>query len=763
MSSLTTLQQTLPPYLDQNNPSVNALVQAIASVLDNQDQAITDLRTLASVVGATGNDVDYLASFFGLYRMVNETDGHLLSRMAATPLPRATQFYFPQAVQAITGQAADLWIPGGGQLRDWDLLTNFNWTRTSVAQTFSRSGSAYNPFTNTTVGANVPTFWPMGVFPSEDVQTGVGVSPASTNLMPYSNLSSTASTTVWQADTALLGTWEAPIGNLTDLADGITVTLSSTEDVLITGSSLWTGTLTGRLKYSGTPSLVGIVLDASSNGNCYYAAFTGTDVVGGILLNSTFTQLGATTYSLAAGTFAWLRIEQSGTTLTVYYAPDASGSPGTWTQAFSVTDSTFTSGKVGLLLQGSSGETLTCTNLTLQAEFPTTATPGPNGAFYDFLALNSNPQFVLTGNTIRWASAGGNLPTSLSFSPVTVSPNTTYALSAWVLAANLTGTATLEVYDASAQTTATLATITHQAGWVRLGGTYTTGTTASTLQLQMSFPATAGGTLDIGFLQIETPVQTPYISNTTSGTASRQAESLNVQASLPINGQGTVVIEAMIGSPGTILEWASGQASLAWNGTEFTFTLGNGTHSASVTNTPATPAGTYLLVGEWGDYGMRLWVNGTVQNSTTLYTPQTADSTLYIGSGASSPGPGGYYANIVVASASYPQAEVAKWTPGIATPVFIPDLFHAYYVNGDFTAFRPGLFEFMGVWGFEASGLASYSGTLVLDQGYLDVNYLLGAQTPAIDIFGGGLPAQIVQQSVPAGQMVLPWIRGQIT
>ena len=764
MSTLDTLQRTLPPYFDQSDANVQALIQAMNASLSAQDTAISDMRAIASFLGATGNDVDYLAVFFGLNRLSGETDGHLLQRMSNTILPRATQFYFPQVVEAITGLPADMWTPGGAQLINWDVLSNFNWDRTTVTTAFTRNSTAYDPYTNTTVADNEPTWLPVSTFPeSTDTMTAIGVSPASTNLVPYSNLSNVSSTSVWSLDVANIGTWQAPVGSVSDLAGGV-VTLSSTEDILITGNSLWTGELTARLEYTGSPALAGIVMDSDNNGNCYYVCITGTSVVFGYIVNGAKTQLGSVAYSVPASTFVWLRIQQSAGNITVWYAPDSAGSPGAFVQVGSVASSEFASGKIGLIVQGSSGNTVTYTTLTLSASFPTNLTIVPTSGFYDAVALNASPGFVIDGNTVRWQSGGGNVATSINGPAIAVSPSTTYAVSIWVLAPSLTGTANLQVYDTSAATTTTVATIQAANGWVRVYGTYTTGATATTITPELSFPASAGGYFDFGFFQIETPVVTPYIQNTSSGAATRAAETFTITTSLPIQGQGLVALQTLLGNPGTILEWSSGQLSIAWTGTEIQLTLGNGTDSntvsASLTEPYAWTSQWHTIIGVWGNDSMSLWVDGTEVTSTTLYAPITADNTLYVGSNAARDASGGYFADLTVSTAALPSTELRKWSPTVAAPVFLTDNCRFYAVNGTLSAFRPGILGYEGCWGFAASGLTTQSDSLFLNVDYLDNQFLAGPQSPQISLFGNSLAAQTISNSNSAGQQVLPWVRG---
>jgi hypothetical protein len=97
--------------------------------------------------------------------------------------------------------------------------------------------------------------------------------------------------------------------------------------------------------YLASGSATALYLNASSGNNLFFGQ-TGTNLAVYKTIGGTQTALFDVTYN--ATSMAWLRISESGGTVSFATAPDASGSPGTWTSQFSCADTVFTFGLTAL-------------------------------------------------------------------------------------------------------------------------------------------------------------------------------------------------------------------------------------------------------------------------------------------------------------------------------------------------------------------------------------------------------------------------------
>lgn len=135
--------------------SVVSLMQQIqTNLFETAESYLNQAHQIASILGATGTDLDTIASRFGIIRVAGQTDAQLLSQIGNSlnfsvnkPSIIQTASYLSQQIQ--------IYEPAGGSAIDWNPLTNFRYDRQAVTGTFTRNSVAYNS-SFTVYSANAP-------------------------------------------------------------------------------------------------------------------------------------------------------------------------------------------------------------------------------------------------------------------------------------------------------------------------------------------------------------------------------------------------------------------------------------------------------------------------------------------------------------------------------------------------------------------------------------------------------------------------------
>ena len=245
------LSRHLPAFLNPQDAVVSVILGASQSVQEDGESALAQAHAIAGVIGATGEDLDFEASIYGIRRLTGETDAHLLSRIQLSAGPGVSPNGITSYLQSIN-QSAQFYEPAGGSFVAWNPRTNFRYDRETVAMTWARSTSAYGP-TGTEYAANDPTWQPQGVM------QWVGVFAGTSNLLLNSRFLSTSGTPVepvsWTVTEASGGTIDVTTG--TSPYSGNILSLSNTTS----GASA--GTVTQN---AGTIAQSTYVFSAYANG-----------------------------------------------------------------------------------------------------------------------------------------------------------------------------------------------------------------------------------------------------------------------------------------------------------------------------------------------------------------------------------------------------------------------------------------------------------------------------------------------------------------
>ena len=150
-----------PAFLNPNDPAVSVVLGAQQTVLEDAETALATAHQIVSVVGATGDDLDFIASIYGVQRLAQETDAHLLGRIPLTVDSSVSPNNIMRHLQSIS-QTAQFYEPAGGSFVGWNPLLNYRYDRESVAMTWTRSTTAFSP-TGAESAANIPAWSTQGI------------------------------------------------------------------------------------------------------------------------------------------------------------------------------------------------------------------------------------------------------------------------------------------------------------------------------------------------------------------------------------------------------------------------------------------------------------------------------------------------------------------------------------------------------------------------------------------------------------------------
>lgn len=427
------------------------------------------------------------------------------------------------------------------------------------------------------------------------------------------------------------------------------------------------------------------------------------------------------------------------------------------------------------------------TQLLSNTDFSSTSAGIPTGYAEslltgDTMAVGTDSTYPISGDSVvTWthgttATSGDSTFTSPA---VNVTASTQYALSLYINTSGITvGNVSLAVVDASAGTTTVLTTQGVSSGYIRFYGTYTTGTSASTLQLQLQFSYATTGTASFGSPQIEAAAApTEYLRNSaTTGTATRAAETLTYPSSVtPAWGQATIAVAVAV-TPASQLTGAlnylvQGPITIWWNGSYGTWTVqfGDGTDNTTLVAPGALSVGLHYLIVRWhAEIGQAdFWIDGQqIASTTDVYAPSSGQAvTWYIGSNSvGSTQVNGYVGNLTVLNAWVADDTIRQWSATIRTPIYAATMLQANYENESLasttgaTVFGTSYYLFLDLTNTSATGQTN---PFYLDVGYLDTDYLGGSNQAALESYGLGA-SSILADNLAAGIDPQAWTPGSV-
>lgn len=284
------IRRHLPGFLNQGDPVVQMMTGASQTVLEDAETALSAAHQVAAILGAEGSDLDFVASVYGLTRLPNETDAHLLGRIGLVADPPVSPNGIQAHLQALSEQAT-FYEPAGGSLVGWDPRKSWRYDRSTVSATFARSSIAFGP-DGAEYASGDPTFEAQGSM------WWAGVFEATTNIVLNSRFlvtsGSPALPTAWTATPASGGT--IAIGSPGPYA-GNTVTFSNTTQ----GASA--GTLSQDVgAISQAPYTLSAYVSGAITLEAYAENSSGTpDTAVSVTSSDTGDQLITVTYTPSAG------------------------------------------------------------------------------------------------------------------------------------------------------------------------------------------------------------------------------------------------------------------------------------------------------------------------------------------------------------------------------------------------------------------------------------------------------------------------------
>lgn len=156
----------------------------------------------------------------------------------------------------------------------------------------------------------------------------------------------------------LASQWANSVGTFTWSTGGVAVKCDTSWDSSLISTSVYDLTSSSIYikagPYLASGSATDLYLSGATTGNNLFFGQSGTNLVVYKTISGTQTALFDLTFN--ATSMAWWRISESGGTVSFATAPDASGSPGTWTTQYSCADSVFTFGLTALSVTFGTGD-----------------------------------------------------------------------------------------------------------------------------------------------------------------------------------------------------------------------------------------------------------------------------------------------------------------------------------------------------------------------------------------------------------------------
>lgn len=732
------LSRYLAPFLNRDDPVVQTIVGGFATQWEQVESDWDAANAVWSVLGASGDALTREAGYMGLNRLPNESDDHLLQRMANVLNQRPTQSAVAKSIAllSLNEEAPSVYQPFGGALVEWDPAASFRFDRQTADATLTRSSTAWDPFTQSIVGNNTPTFVSVNTVPDapNTVQTGVGVWEEATNLWPNSTWEgATTLTSICTPSTTNPAYWTVQSGVMPAAVSG---TWSGTAPVVMTTGPNFVPTLivSGTLTVNGNAGL----LWGFQNGAGYIAGITGTT----IYLGTASTASGPVI--VQSGTLTTANAVQLSVEWTTNGQHTLTWNDGTQSGTLTMTNTSQSQGSVGFALWSGSA---TYTPGSVQGIFPANLTLTLSDGPAVQMLTGTQAQMPAPGMAIQWWDIGSGT-TSIAGLPTTLSQSGTWSW--WGESFYTTGTGS---YSAGTYTNSWAS-----ATW----GTQALTVPAGTYTPTWSWTGT-GGTAYIGMPQWEaTAYSTPYIPNTTTGTTSRAAELLQFPALAHNQNQGMIGLglwgsTALNAQSGTVWSYQSGTNGLtvAFDGTQWisTWKSPSGSFQSTWTGTLAPNQWHYGL-WQWGPLGWQWGWDGIVQSGTTTvpWSGGTYQLTVY---------PNGYVTNLTVSDGVLPASETSQWAYNLLTPLFATTVAQANWIGEALTLTQgqsAGGYAYS--LGTAVSTIAPYPDTtMVLDVEPLDESSLAGTTSSSIPV---PILQQALQALIPAGTWLFPWQRGNL-
>ena len=749
------LKRYLPPYLNPDDSVVETVLGAFAAQWEQVATTWEEALQVFSILGATGSALTAIGHFFSVDRFPDETDDHLLARIAAVLSRRPTQNGFQYNINLLSQNGTvNLYTPTGAYLTEYNPSLSYRWDRQTITGTFTRKTSAWDPYTRQVVGENTPTFTAVrGVPPANtDTQAALQVWQSASNFWPYASWTNTVLSPTFTPNTANSAYWTvlegtAPAFNATSISS-----VSSTW--VVTGP-----TYTEPLSWTGTLDTTGMsaLLWAWGSSGGYFAGVSGTTVLLGKGTTSTWTVLDSGSLPAATtitGTVHW----GAGGSLLFQWTQ------GTTTGTLSGTDTTYTSGQVGWGNWAGSG------TFSPQA----VQTPFPSNIQVD---LPAGVSAQVVDQTVCDLPAPGNaiqlqfpLPDSATLTGPAFTLNQSGTWSWW------------------GQTTTTTGTLIAQAGnysttWSAYPwGDFSLSIPSGTYMPQWVCSGT-NGSVWIGMPQWEvTPYPTPYIFNESPSTLRSNESAQVVGLACPQNqgmvGLGVYITDAFNAVGTTLWELNSGTAiittgttALAWQlASENTFPstvncqwqndqwvttwTTSGTSFSTTWDLPLAPNQWHYGLWTWGPLGWSWSWDGVTQTGADIVPWAAGEYTLAFGQDAQ-------YTNVTVSDGVLPPAETTQWSSTFLTPIFSQTVWQGNFTNnifaGDQGQMGNGWPNMIGI-------QFPYSTTQASDVFILNSSALnespLGGQLQKVN---ASLVQSIINPSLPAGIVPFGWQRGILT
>lgn len=732
------LTRHLAPYINAQDPVVSTVLGAFATQWASAETLWNTANDIWGILGATGTNLTRIADYFSVARLPNETDAHLLQRMAATLSRTPTQVGVQQALQLLnfTASPVPVYFPLGGTTIAYDPSVSFRFHASGTSGTFTRASSAWDPFSHAVLGENEPTFQSVGPIPNAPtwMQTGVGVWQASTNLWPHSE---------WTAQTALTPTM---IPTVTE--PGYWTLVSGTMPVA-SGTS-WTTTdpailVTGP-EYSPPQGLSGTITTAGIGGilfgwgasEGYVAGVSGTTVyLGTAGLNGPVIISSGTLSSTTA--VAWDITWDTGGAISAQW------STSTQSGTLSITSTTLTQGVCGWAQWVGSG---TFTPGAISSPWPTNLTLTlPQGPAVQLIA-GSTAQLPAPGQAASWWDPVGYATTQIQGPSVSTTSSGTWSW--WGQSAFTNGTG---VYQAGSWTSSWDANT-----WMLWSLSVPSGTYTPT----WIFSGTQG-TAQWGMPQWETlGFATPYIPNPAASTT-RAAETASLTPLWHAQTQGIVgfglyVTDALNATPQTVWAYQSGTYGLTvdWDGTAWTSTWTTPSGSVSGTQTfTLAPNQWHYGLWQWGSQGWSAQWDTQILSGTAVIPWASGTYTAALGSNT-------YWTNLSILDGVLPPATVSLWQATRLTPRYAQTVAQGNFVNAQF-ATQTG--QMADGWAYTLgttlpTTLTGGSTTFLLNTSALNNATLAGAQSNTVPL---AVLNQTIQSLVAAGTWVFPYQHGNLT
>ena len=750
------LARHLAPYLNAQDEVVNTVLNAFAQQWNQTQVTWNEALSVFSILGATGNTLTTIGHDVSVDRLPNESDDHLLSRIANVLLRRPTQTGFQTSLDELSlNGPVDVYTPTGGDLIQYDPSLSYRWNRQSITGTFTRSTTAWDPYTQGVAAVNVPAFTAVQGIPPDnlDTQTALNVWQSSTNYWPHSEWETAiALTPTFTPNTTSAEYWALQAGTSPAYAS---TTISSTTGTWITAGPNYPAPLTWTVTLTSTGECGALWAWTAAGG--YFAGISGTTILLAKGTTNALTTLATGTLPTAGsatGTITW----------------DAGGSisfawqQGTTTGTLTATDTTYSAGAVGWGNITGSG---TFSPQAVQTPFPTNLSlslPAGNAAQ---LLSQSTVNLPAPGNAIQitcpvaagistiqgpvlqtttngtWSWWGESLLNTGTVSYQMQNEAVTYTAMAWQLMTTYLN------YSPQSWSSYPWQEWTLSAG----SGTYTPQWIASDTQ----------GTFSIGMPQWEQlPFSTPYIPNPATSTA-RGEESTSVSELVLPQNQGTLAMgvyltDAFTQQSGLLWSLGSGTTntvSCTWSGTQWVTTWNqSGTIMTETWDLPLAPYQWHYGVWSWGPMGWTWTWDSEILAGDTSPPWEAGTYALTFGQNAQ-------YTNVSVLDGVLPARETDQWGATTLTPIFSPTVWQGNFTNATFAGAQGQMGEFWAnLIGIQFPyTVAPTSNSFILDASALNQSALGGTST----LQNATLISSVIQPALPAGIMPFGWQRGTLT